>query len=93
MSDNVWTALFVSFVLWLFGAGFCAMRCVTDSKKILDALEQDGFSTVEARLVLAVFIAYWPICLTVALPWVIHKVRMLSAKKKQQDLYKTRSDR
>ena len=81
MFNSLADTLFVIWIFWIIGSGLCAMPCVTGADKILDTLEREGLSPIESRLVMAVFIMWWPICLTVALPWTIRKIAAISEKK------------
>lgn len=91
MAECVWTTLFVALLLWLVGAALLAIAYVLDGQTLVTALAQDGLSPIEARLILAVFLVFWPICLSVALPWAVAKLREVTATKRRQKSYSIRS--
>jgi len=81
MLDTIAHWFFYIWVFWVIGSGLCAMPCVVDAPRILDALERESLSPIECRLVLGVFIAFWPICLASALPWAIRTIWAISERK------------
>ena len=91
MADCLWTTLFVALLLWLVGAALLTIAYVVDGPTLVTALAKDGLSPIEARLILAVFLVFWPIGLTAALPWALAKMREVTASKRQQKSHGIRS--
>ncbi|MBX9792307.1 MAG: hypothetical protein K2Y37_25690 [Pirellulales bacterium] len=87
MAEGLWTTLFVALLIWLVGAALLAIAYVVDGQTLVTALTQVGLSPIEAKLMLADFLVFWPIGLTAALPWALAKMREVTATKRQQNSY------